>query len=110
MVAWLLDRVADTEPEQPERAARWCAAALRRMSPDEPAYARTLTRLMHLVARTGRYELLGGVPAQYAEQGCAPGSLARVHLAAVLIALHSGRPPAESAVRSLLNSASDSRE
>lgn len=110
MVTWLLDRVADAEPEQPERAARWCAAALRRISPDDPEHARTLTRLMHLVARTGRYELLRGVPAQYAEQGCAPGSLARVHLAAVLIALHSGRRPAESAVSSLLDSGDGGRE
>ncbi|MFK0120494.1 LuxR C-terminal-related transcriptional regulator [Streptomyces sp. NPDC090994] len=110
MVGWLLDRAADAEQEQPEHAARWCVAALRRMAPDEPEHSRTLNRLMRLVARTGRYELLGDVLTQYAEQGCAPGTLARIHLAAVLVSLHSGRPPAEGAVRSLLDSGATGRE
>lgn len=109
-VAWLLGLAADAEPERPERAALWCAAALRHLSPGGPEHARALTRLLNLVVRTGRYGLLGGVLTQYAEHGCAPGSLAQMRLAAVLVALHSGEPPAEEAVRSLLDQGITGRE
>ncbi|GAA2931945.1 LuxR C-terminal-related transcriptional regulator [Kitasatospora cinereorecta] len=109
-VTWLLDLAADAEPEQPERAALWCAAALRHLPPGGPEHARTLTRLLNLVVRTGRYGLLGGALTQYAEHGCAPGSVAQMRLAAVLVALHSGEPPAEEAVRSLLDEGITDRE
>ncbi|KPC78488.1 MULTISPECIES: helix-turn-helix transcriptional regulator [Streptomyces] len=109
-VTWLLELAADAEPERPERAALWCAAALRHLPPGEPEHARALTRLLNLAVRTGRYGLLRGVLTQYAEHGCAPGSLAQMRLAAVLLALHSGEPPAEEAVRSLLDKGITGRE
>ncbi|MGP2440544.1 LuxR C-terminal-related transcriptional regulator [Streptomyces sp. JW3] len=112
-VGRLLGLAADAERERPERAALWCVAALRRLRPGQPEHARTLTRLLHLVARTGQYELLRealGQYAHYAEQGRDPGSRAQIHLAAVLVALHSGRPPAEQAVRSLLDTGITGRE
>ncbi|MFD0776187.1 hypothetical protein ACFQZ2_19820, partial [Streptomonospora algeriensis] len=102
-VDWLLGLAADDEPERPERAASSYAAALPRLPPSDPEHARALTRLLNLVLSTGRYELLRGVLAQYAEQGCAPGSSEEVRLAAILAALHSGEPPADEAVRSLLD-------
>ncbi|MCC3653884.1 LuxR family transcriptional regulator [Streptomyces sp. S07_1.15] len=117
MVTRLLELAEDAEREQPERAALWCAAALRRLTPGGPEHARTLTRLLDLVLRTGRYELLRDVLTQYAEQG--PGeaeqggarsSSAEIRLAAVLVALHSGEPPAEEAVRSLLDEGVTGRE
>lgn len=110
MVTWLLDLAADAEPDQPERAALWCVAALHRLPPGEPEHARTLTRLLNLVVRTGQYELLRDALTQYAEHGCARSSLAEIRLAAVLVALHSGEPPAEEAVRSLLDEGITGRE
>ncbi|GGS62445.1 LuxR C-terminal-related transcriptional regulator [Streptomyces griseoviridis] len=109
-IGWLLGLAADAEREQPERAARWCLAALARLSPGDPDHARTLTRLLNLVVRTGRYELLRDVLAGYAERGCAPASLTEIRLAAILLALHTGEPPAEEAVRSLLDEAVTDRE
>ncbi|MDH6624739.1 DNA-binding CsgD family transcriptional regulator [Streptomyces sp. LBL] len=110
MVTRLLDLAVDAEADQPDRASLWYVAALRRLPPGEPEHARTLTRLLNLVVRTGRYELLRDVLTQYAEQGCAPSSLAEIRLAAVLFALHSGEPPAEEAVRSLLDEGITGRE
>ncbi|MCC5033392.1 LuxR C-terminal-related transcriptional regulator [Streptomyces sp. WAC 00631] len=124
MVTRLLELAEDAEREQPERAALWCAAALRRLPPGGPEHARTLARLLDLVLRTGRYELLRDVLTQYAEQGAraadegareaeqgrARSSSAEIRLAAVLVALHSGEPPAEEAVRSLLDEGVTGRE
>ncbi|KII00202.1 hypothetical protein LP52_02460 [Streptomonospora alba] len=102
-VSWLLGLAADDEPERPERAASSYAAALPRLPPSDPQHPPTLTRLVNLVVRTGRHELLRDVLAQYTEQGCARGSLEEVRLAAIMAALHSGEPPADEAVRSLLD-------
>ncbi|MZE79041.1 hypothetical protein GTY57_19200, partial [Streptomyces sp. SID5475] len=117
MVTRLLELAEDAEREQPERAALWCAAALRRLTPGGPEHARTLTRLLDLVLRTGRYELLRDALTQYAEQGSgeaeqgrARSSSAEIRLAAFLVALHSGEPPAEEAVRSLLDEGVTGRE
>ncbi|GAA3748214.1 LuxR family transcriptional regulator [Streptomyces tremellae] len=89
--------------DQPERAALWCAAALSRLPQSGSAYASGLTLLVGLVIRTGRYEVLRGVLSRYAEDGCAARPLAEIRLAAVLLALHTGEPPAEEALRALLD-------
>ncbi|NGO12182.1 helix-turn-helix domain-containing protein [Streptomyces sp. HC44] len=102
-VAWLLDLARAATREQPERTAPWCAAMLRRLPPRGPEYAEVLTCLLALVILSGQYELLREVLTRYAEQGCAPVSLAGIRLAACLVTLHTGRPPAEEAVRSLLD-------
>ncbi|MGY1496060.1 LuxR C-terminal-related transcriptional regulator [Streptomyces sp. QTS52] len=103
MVRWLIDLSATAEPDEPERAALWYSAALRHLPPKGPEHTRTLTRLLALVVRTGRYELLREVLTRYAEQGCAEDALTEIRLAAVLVALHTGELPAERAVRSLLD-------
>ncbi|MFF9688503.1 LuxR C-terminal-related transcriptional regulator [Streptomyces sp. NPDC014623] len=102
-VGRLLALSAAAEQEEPERATLWYSAALRRLPPRGPEHARTLCRLLLLVVRTGRYELLREVLTRYAEHGCAEESLDEIRLAAVLVALHTGEPPAERAVRSLLD-------
>ncbi|MFE9724180.1 LuxR C-terminal-related transcriptional regulator [Streptomyces sp. NPDC005794] len=99
----LLAMSAAAEQEEPDRAALWYSAALRHLPPKESEHARTLCRLLLLVVRTGRYELLREVLTRYAEHGCAEDSLGEIRLAAVLVALHTGEPPAEHAVRSLLD-------
>ncbi|WP_345618376.1 LuxR C-terminal-related transcriptional regulator [Streptomyces ziwulingensis] len=102
-VGRLLALSAAAEQEEPERAALWYSAALRRLPPRGPEHARTLCRLLLLVVRTGRYELLREALTRYAEHGCAESSLPEIRLAAVLLALHTGELPAERAVRSLLD-------
>ncbi|MGV9967088.1 LuxR C-terminal-related transcriptional regulator [Streptomyces olivaceus] len=102
-VRQLLTMGAAAEQEEPERATLWYAAALRRLPPTGPEHARTLCRLLLLVVRTGRYELLREPLTRYAEHGCAEESVDEIRLAAILLALHSGVPPAERAVRELLD-------
>ncbi|MBF8171668.1 helix-turn-helix transcriptional regulator [Streptomyces olivaceus] len=102
-VRLLLTMGAAAEQEEPERATLWYSAALRRLPPTGPEHARTLCRLLLLVVRTGRYELLREPLTRYAEHGCAEESVDEIRLAAVLLALHSGVPPAERAVRELLD-------
>uniref|UniRef100_UPI002FCE2B79 helix-turn-helix transcriptional regulator n=1 Tax=Streptomyces poriticola TaxID=3120506 RepID=UPI002FCE2B79 len=109
-ITWLLGLAAAAEREQPERAALWCAAVLRRLPPSGPQHAPALTRLLNLVVRTGQYELLREPLVQYAEHGCAPSSLPEIRHAAVLVALHSGEVPAEAAVRALLDQQVTGRE
>ncbi|MER5553999.1 LuxR C-terminal-related transcriptional regulator [Streptomyces sp. NPDC002793] len=103
MVGRLLDMSSAAEQEEPERAVLWYSAALRRLPPKGPEHAHVLCRLLVLVVRTGRYELLREVLTRYAEHGCAEKSLKEIRLAAVLVALHTGEPPAERAVRALLD-------
>lgn len=102
-VRQLLTMGAAAEQEEPERATLWYSAALRRLPPTGPEHARTLCRLLLLVVRTGRYELLREPLTRYAEHGCAEESVDEIRLAAILLALHSGVPPAERAVRELLD-------
>ncbi|WP_399141077.1 LuxR C-terminal-related transcriptional regulator [Streptomyces sp. NBUA17] len=102
-VRLLLTMGAAAEQEEPERATLWYSAALRRLPPTGPEHARTLCRLLLLVVRTGRYELLREPLTRYAEHGCAEESVDEIRLAAILLALHSGVPPAERAVRELLD-------
>ncbi|MEU9339935.1 LuxR C-terminal-related transcriptional regulator [Streptomyces sp. NPDC048278] len=102
-VRWLLDLSAAAERDEPERAVLWYSAALRCLPPQGPEYSRTLISLLALVVRTGRYELLREVLTRYAEHGCAEDSLEEVRLAAVLVAVHTGEPPAERAVGALLD-------
>lgn len=99
----LLTLSAAAERDEPERATEWYSAALRRLPPTGPEHAHTLCRLLLLVVRTGRYELLREALTRYAEHGCAEESVDEVRLAAILLALHSGVPPAERAVRALLD-------
>jgi DNA-binding CsgD family transcriptional regulator len=105
MVAWLLELAEAAERQQPERGAHWCAAALRRLPPTGPQHARALAMLLSLVMQTGQYELLREVLTRYATHGCAPVSSAEIRIAAVFVALYTGEPPAEDAVRALLDAA-----
>ncbi|NJQ02545.1 helix-turn-helix transcriptional regulator [Streptomyces zingiberis] len=127
-VTRLLGLAAGAEAEQPERAAGWYAAALRHLPPGEPEHARTLYRLLDLVLRTGRYELLRDVLARAAEQGLLDCSARRggpdrppepgraavgsplIRLAAVVAALHSGEPPAGEPALSVLDEGITGRE
>ncbi|MFG7942307.1 helix-turn-helix transcriptional regulator [Streptomyces cacaoi] len=102
-VRLLLTLSAAAEQAEPERAALWYAAALHHLPPTGRVYARTLRRLLLLVVRTGRYELLREVLTRYAEHGCAEESVDTLRLAAILLALHSGVPPAERPARLLLD-------
>ncbi|MGQ4513997.1 LuxR C-terminal-related transcriptional regulator [Streptomyces sp. DW26H14] len=106
----LLAMAAAEANDQPERATLWCAAALNRLPQDGSAYATGLALLVDLVIRTGRYEVLRSVLSRYAEGGCAAGNLAQMRLAAVLLALHTGEPPAEEPLRALLDEELPGRE
>ncbi|CAL9576498.1 hypothetical protein SUDANB171_04924 [Streptomyces sp. enrichment culture] len=115
MTGRLLDLAAATAGEEPERAALLCAAALHRLPPTAPEHATALTTLLTLVVRTGQYALLGDVLSGYPDPdgprvpdgpqvpAAAPAPLAELRLAATLVAVHTGEPPAEPALRSLLD-------
>jgi DNA-binding CsgD family transcriptional regulator len=103
VLAWLLELAGAIEADRPERAARWYAAALRRMTPQEPEHARVLAILLGLVMRTGQYELLYEVLSRYGALGAGPASLPDLRAAAVLVAMHTAVPMPEATVRALLD-------
>ncbi|WP_235980185.1 helix-turn-helix transcriptional regulator, partial [Streptomyces albidus (ex Kaewkla and Franco 2022)] len=102
-VGWLLGLGDAAAPDQPERAALWCAAALRQLPARGPEHTDALARLTTLVARSGQYDLLREPLTRYAAEGCTPASLPRIRLAAGLLALHTGEIPPEEPVRALLD-------
>jgi len=102
IMAWLLDLAGAVECEQPDRAARWHAAVLRRTDPSAPEHVRGLAVLVGLVMRTSQYELLHEVLTRYGDRGASPASLHDLAAAVVLVVVHSTDPLPESAVRALL--------
>ena len=102
-LTWLLEFAAVIEPDQPERAARWYAAALRRLAPDSPQYARILATMLLLAVQTGQYDLLSEVLTRTDLRKCGPAALTDLKIAAVLVAMHTSAPLAESAVCALLD-------
>jgi DNA-binding CsgD family transcriptional regulator len=103
VLAWLRDLAGAVEAEQPERAARWYTAVLRRMTPSESDHPRVLAILLGLVVRTGRYELLHEVLSQCGSMGWSPASLPDLRTAAMLAAMHTAAPLPEATVLALLD-------
>ncbi|REH46844.1 AAA ATPase-like protein [Kutzneria buriramensis] len=101
--AWLVTRAEEAERDQPERAVRWYAAALRRLGPGHPEHARVLPVLLRLVVRTGLYDVVYGLFAEPEMLG-SPSPTARADLrsVAVMAMLHVGTPLPGRAVRRIL--------
>ena len=102
-LTWLLDFAAAIEADQPERAARWHAAALRRLTPDTARHARVLATLVQLSVQTGQYELLCEVLNRRDVRLIGPAALTDLKIAAVLVAMHTAAPLSEATVRALLD-------
>lgn len=96
ILCWLRAQAVAAEWARPDRAARWYAAVLRRSNQDDPEHAMLLAALLDLVVRTGQYELLHEVLDR-------SGGSADLRTAAVLVTMHTSAPPADPAVRALLD-------
>jgi DNA-binding CsgD family transcriptional regulator len=105
LCAWLVELSGSAAAEEPEAAARWCAAAMRHLPPTSAEYASAARSLLRLVLRTGQYELLAEVLTRFARRGGPPEAAADLLTAAGLVALHTGAEPADEVVRGLLNRA-----
>ncbi|AHH97856.1 helix-turn-helix transcriptional regulator [Kutzneria albida] len=93
-IEWLIDLARSVAADSPGQAAQWCEAALDHLPTDHARWSGLVVQLLDNAVRAARYDVL----ARALDRHC-PTAAGHPHLrqdlavAAVLAAVHTGRPP-----------------